>query len=226
MPANIQSSQNMLLSTDYPLDKIIFQFETSVTLAAFGTADIYTPHNLSDIPLVNGFWTTDSTWNLAYEMTTGNLLNGSPKYSTGINADKTNVHFSVNNNTGSPVTIYYRVYGFPPFSNDNFDAGPTNIINNFKLSTDYNYPKLYNVGSATQPSTSGNDVSVVVYNHNLGYIPQVQAWVNNAGVVAPIMGFVETSATRVQVDETRIIVTFNSFATSTVYWRLYLDVQT
>lgn len=217
----------MLLSTDYPIDKIVFLFESQVTVGAFGFADIDTPHNMNGTPLVNGFWTTDATWNTSYEINTGIYVNGALAYRTGISADSGKVRFSMNNNTAAPVTLYYRVYAFSPESSLDFEANITNVINSFKLNTDYNYPKLYATGSWSEPSTGGSYVTRIIFEHNLGYIPQVQAWQQLGAFTSPITGAeaVPGSTTGMEVTTTQLIFYFSTFSASTVYYRVYLDEQ-
>jgi len=227
MPTDIAKAKQMFLSTDYPIDKIVFTLESSVSVAAFGFADIDTPHGMAGIPLVNGFWTTDPTWSTSYEINTGIYINGNLAYRTGVASNSTNVRFSMNNQTGSPVTLYYRIFAFSPEDDSDFDAGATNIYNSFKLNTDYNYPKLYATGRWNEPSTGGGYVTRVIFNHNLGYVPQVQAWQTLGGFTSPITGAdaVTGSTTGMEVTETQLIFYFSTFSASTIYYRVYLDEQ-
>ena len=223
MPANPVASKDMVFSTDYPLDKVILIFENSVSVGAFGFADVDTPHTLGVTPLVSAQWTTDPTWALSYEIGTGLYVNGSPSYSTGIAADSGKVRFSLNNNLGSGVTIYYRVYALSPDNNSSVSAVATNQYNDFQFNTDFNYPKLFLVGTFTEPSTGGVNVTRILGVHNLGYIPQVACWQTVGAFTSPVLGSDETSGNIIEVTASSLIVTFNSFSSTTIYYRIYLD---
>lgn len=175
MVANVQDARNFLLTTDFPLDKVVLLKSGSQSIGT-GPGTIIIPHNLPFIPLVSGSWSLDPSFLVSYEYSSGTFPSTSPTTSIfdlllDIYADTTNVTVGYQNN-GSATTIYYRVYAFQP-SDSNQDVPPTaSQGDDFILSTDYNYTKLYLNGVINNPPRP----STQVVTHNLGYLPQVIAW--------------------------------------------------
>lgn len=169
MAANPTTAKNFLVSTDYPLDKIIFKASGSVTVASGGFSDVYTNHNLPVLPLLKGVWSFTSDFAITYFM-------GSPLYAdtddvdVSVQSNATQYRILANNNSASSKTIYWRIYGVMDTTNTSTIDFTANEADSFALNTDFNYTKLYlsgdvNIASSTQ-----------VINHNLGYRPQVDVW--------------------------------------------------
>lgn len=187
MPADIQKAKNFLLTTDFPLDKVIYLNSGSVTIN-FPTAgqQIVIPHNLPFTPLVSGSWALNPTFSTLYEYGSGTFPSndiGSSVFniSMDIKADTTNITILPTNVSGSSFILYYRVFGLQP-SDNNSDLLPTaSSGDNFVLNTDYNYTKLY-LNDVILNATTGTYTVL----HNLGYLPQVMAWVEDTGYTIPI----------------------------------------
>jgi len=226
MPISPTNAKNMLLTSDYPLDKVIYLVEGSTAVSGFGFVDIDTPHGLPFTPLPMGSWSTDSTWDVSYELNSGPLTAGSLTYETSVSANSTNVRFSANNNTGSSVTLYYRIYALAPNSADDLDVSFTsNQDTSFILNTDLNYTKLFESSDFTEPSTGGAPV-LRSFFHGLGYAPQVLLWKEVSSQVTPQNGTdVDFGDVVVEITSTSLNVTFTTFSSTKIYYRIYLDEQ-
>lgn len=173
--ADITKAKNFLLTTDFPLDKIIYLAEGSFALGAFPSLAVTTnvPHGLPFIPLMNMIWSTDPNFSVSYTAGSGppttDILVSNLGATSSIYSDITNVVITAQNFLLTPITFYYRLYAFEP-SDSSADLSPTaNSADNFVLNTDYNYTKLY-IDSKLTLSLSTTITTA------LGYIPQVEAW--------------------------------------------------
>lgn len=209
---------DFLLNTDYQLDKIILfkegQFTTQATV----------PHNLGYKPLTFGVWSTDPDFSETYPIT-GRDSAPEPFYepmlSISCDALENSLELnSVGNTNNDP--IYYRIYGFEP-ANVNKNAPKTSDkTRQFILNTDYNYRKLLAAGEFTH---GGEE-----FTHNLGYIPQVMAWIEYK--LPPYYTSQLNSAslfTKMYMTVTDTKITFNAdpdtFAglVDKIHWRVYYD---
>lgn len=199
-------SRNLILDTDYPLDQVIYlktgQFSGSGTSFA---------HNLGFTPLIVGTWSTSSTFPISMEggYPGYEVFDPTAEYIT-FGANSTNI--SINRLTSQTGTRYFRIYGFMP-TNVNVDVAETvSQSNNNIFNTDYNYTKIFLEGIAT-PSGSATTI-----NHNLGYRPQVSAWIEQAS------GYI-TAAPAYQcpkVTTSSIIIPASSYNT---HYKIYTDAQ-
>ena len=106
-------------------------------------------------------------------------------------------------------------------------AHTSTLANNFLLNTDYNYRKL----KASGTFTAGGQT----YTHNLGYIPQVMAWVKYKDIeglesysrnVAPLVTASYYTDYLFEVTPTTIglsTATFPFLLIEKVIWRVYYD---
>lgn len=221
MPAIDANAGNFLFSTDYPLDKIIYMDTGSFTVGAMSAADDTVAHGLPFTPLLDGTWSTDPTFALSYDMgsgpastASGFLFNIAPE----VSANATNAIVSAQNNTGSPVTVYYRIFGFEP-SNANLDAPfTTNAADHYALNTDYNYTKLYQAGIAT---------SSTVISHGLGRRTQVNMWEEKSGTIRKVNENRNGSGGEfyTTVSTSAVTISFDPFGTpgTEAHYRIYLD---
>lgn len=177
--------------TDYPFDKAILEATGSYTIAASSSDTRLTlPHGLPFTPLMGGNWSLSADFSTTYEFSTGTFPSTVPGqvFETIANtfADSSNVYISADNTSSTSKTIYYRVYGFQPSTDTSSVASIANAGDVFILNTDYNNTKLYLADITQLPDTTAainaTEVDVV---HNLGYIPQVLAWVEANGFTFP-----------------------------------------
>lgn len=220
MPAIDANAGNFLLSSDYPLDKIIYMTSGSFNVSA-GLTTQNIAHGLPFKPLLDGTWSTDSTFALSYDMgggpvstVAGALFN----IQADVSSDSTNAIISVGKATAGTTTIYYRVFGFEP-STDNLAASFTSSsADTFILNTDFNYTKLYSAGAAT--------ISTVI-THGLGYKPQVSMWEETSGTIRKKNENRNGSGanTYTTISTTAVTVTFDGSAPvgTKAHYRIYLD---
>ena len=156
---------DFLLTTDYPIDKIIGYTESSFSAPATTSSTYSTPHGITAFtPLAIVKWSTDPSFSTSYDEIGVSFnfitLNGA--------TDATNLYLYYFNLTASPVTIYYRVYYFMPSNVDVENEETQSDFDAYVLNTDYNYTKIYEQGFSASPAFS--------VSHDLGYYPQVEAW--------------------------------------------------
>lgn len=166
-------ARQMLICSDYPLDKIIYMSSGSMTIAPGGIPPVeYVPHNLPFRPLL--VFSHSETSNFDISRTNGILFYGVLDQS-GITVDTTdnvNIRIIGYNLSSSSKTIYWRCYGFMP-STVNLDAPYTaSIADDFVVNTDYNYMKLFD----NQYIPAAAPGSTVYGPHNLGYRPRALIW--------------------------------------------------
>ena len=223
MTALIANAKSFLINPDYPLDKIIWTRDSSVVVPAFDFNDTTISHGLSFKPLVKGIWSLTSDFSVSYEMNTGPMGGNPYTFNTSTESNATNVIFRVSNNTASSATVYYRLYAFMP-TGGTYTAGFTNVSSdNFMLSSDFNYTKLYEAG-VTPSSASG--VTTVV-PHNFGYHPQVIAWEENmtSGTIFDVCYLNKGDSAEVSTTTTSVSLTNSMFggASRRIHYRIYLD---
>ncbi len=162
--------KNFQFNSEYPIDKIVLLAE----MYAPDINAVSTPHNLSDIPLIVGIWSTSSDF-----PSTRNCG------MTRVGVDPvicwaTKTHVFAQNYAYSGRPVWVRIYGF--FSRESQATAPatSNKASKFVFNSEYRYMPL--VGSYTVT----NDQTI---QHNLGYKPRVLAWIDYGsaeGHVEPI----------------------------------------
>lgn len=216
--------KDFLLNTDYELDKIIL-----VKTGSFvKQTDI--AHGLSFTPLIFGIWSTDSNFNSANII--GPQLDTepipglyTPPLSVGCYALSDKIALNSNGDGADNTTIYYRVYAFAnPDANANTPK-TSHLAKSFMINTDYNYRKLKASGTFTAAGQS--------YEHNLGYRPQVMAWIQFSNIpglaysngILPVTDasfftnyFIEVTPTQIRVSND-----FPFGFIAKVMWRVYYD---
>jgi hypothetical protein len=233
MPAIIANAPSFLQNSDYPFDKVILLESGSRTLAAatYGAID-YLPHGLPFTPLLGGNWSLTADFAISYEFGMGPF----PATAVGqiydqtadLLTDGTNVQVVMSNyNLSTSKTIYYRVFGLQP-STDNSDI-PTVVSSSdgFTLSTDFNNTKVY-LDSYYDLPGGGGAGSTTTITHNLGYIPQTLAWRAQSTLVYMINGsnvdITFGSGTYLEVNTTSIkFYVPAGLPSARVWYRVYLD---
>ena len=210
--------REFLLNTDYEMDKIIYFTEGDLT-----TNDAYIersiPHKLSFTPLVFGVCAFNSDFSdprsLPFEeVSQDNTI------TLDLSADSSVVKLVYTN--FQTTKIYYRVYGFEP-SNSKAKVGKTaGHAKDFILNTDYNYCKLYKVG------TVGGNIDTTI-NHNLGYIPQVLAWAESSnGYITPIENNtwynpILNQPNGIAVSTSSVTFKYSGYGANKIHYRIYYD---
>lgn len=213
--------KDFLLNTDYELDKIVLVKTGSFT----NSVDI--SHTLSFTPLAFGVWSFDSNF------TTTNSLGDSalateygytPPTTVNCRSFSNKITLKASGENATTATIYYRLYAMAP-PGTNADAPTTSdLANQFILNTDYNYRKLNATGTFAQPGQS--------YSHNLGYLPQVMAWVqyknlpdlpNYNRAIQPMLTSASDYGIIVTNSAIRLPTDFPFELIDSVIWRIYYD---
>lgn len=178
MPADITKAKDFLLTTDFPLDQIIYLKSDSYPVAGFGNpgsiGTISVPHSLGTIPLGNMIWSMDEDFTTSYMVGSSPNPDDITRSNVGVEvsvyASSTDIVIGFSNFLNAGFTFYYRVYAFEQ-SNSTLDFAPTaSSSSDFIINTDFNYTKLYI--DEEQPI-----VGTATITHNLGYIPQTEAFI-------------------------------------------------
>ena len=212
--------KDFLLNTDYEIDKIIlvktgsFVDNTNIT------------HGLDFTPLVFGVWSSNknfTTTNPLGEPALAEEYGYSPPTGVDCRALNDKIFIKTNGANAGTTTIYYRLYAIaPPEANSNTPT-TSKLANQFILNTDYNYRKLKATGSFTQPGQS--------YQHKLGYLPQVMAWVQYSEIgsptydhaIQPILVSSSDYGLIVTTSEIKLPDNFPFSLIDRVIWRVYYD---
>lgn len=229
MPALPALQKDLIYSSDYPMDKVIYLTTGSATCGALGSGSqlqtITIPHGLGFAPLVLGSWTLDSSWDTSYDMDSGppgTTLNPSDQL-VRVWADATNIEVQALNFSSGSVTVYARVYAFCPSDQDPTVEHTASISSQLQFNSDDNYTKLYDAGLADVASTSGGSYSIP---HALGYKPQVSLWYEQLGIIYPMTtAGVGLTAYAPRVTESSIEIDLGSIPDTRFHWRIYLDEQ-
>lgn len=215
-----QDAAKMDLSTDYPLDKIIYITTGSFSIPGNDFVDLPIAHNLSFTPLMDGTYSTTPDFSISYDVGSGSPYASSTGFfaiSNYIDADATNVNFHAINYTPSTVTVYYRFFGLMPSNVNALASFTSSTADDFVLNTDYNYTKLLYAG------ITSTDITIT---HNLGYRPQVVIWGEVAGTITKIR-FSDVNNPDppylVKVTNTNVQINMSSSGVYACHYRIYLD---
>ena len=208
--------RKFLINTDYEMDKIIYFKQVKFT------SSVEILHGLPFTPLAFGVWSTDENFNSVNplgELDSGSEQGYQPLLSVECKATASTIKLTSAGNT-SNSDIYYRVYAFEPAGSTAQISPTTAPAQKFALNTDYNYCKLMQTGTFTQSNES--------FAHNLGYIPQVLAWVeykpSSSGAIQPITFGSEDTGFKITVTNNAIqIGNIMSAFTEKIHWRIYYD---
>jgi len=212
--------RNFLLNTDYPVDKVVYINQGSVSMAGGVDRDI--AHGLPFIPLVSFVWSFTPDFSVTYQYNMGPFPSGNPGYffslQVSISANATNIRLSGNGVLGA-TTIYYRIFAFVPDDFVGDIPSTTTLADNFVLLTDLNYTKLL-----TSSSVVLAPGQVFPIGHGLGYFPQVLAWVrpNNGPTIYPLEAQSPYNVNS-EITTSSLILNNQDFQPQTVYYRIYTD---
>ncbi|TXG78595.1 hypothetical protein E6Q11_00765 [Candidatus Dojkabacteria bacterium] len=176
--------RNFLLSTDYPIDKVVYQTTRTVTVGAYGFSSTNFAHGLPFKPLLVAQYSPNASYIPLYAVGSFPVSAGIVLYNTAIEADATNIYLAISNNTASSVTFRFNIYAFQPSGTPEAITSHTSVAGDtFSISTDYNYTKL--IMSGVTGWVSGASASVT---HGQGIVPQVMVWRENQsdGRVSPV----------------------------------------
>lgn len=218
-------ARNLQFSTDYSNDFIVGMWQSSFIVASSTTpTTINIPHNLSFIPLAKGGFSTSADFNPTNEISNTTVLYtiNVPVVQVAMFMDSTNITLTALNRTGATQTIYYRIYAFMP-SDINEDVGELGVDRaSLIFNSDNTYLKVLRSDFTLISS------SPVTIEHNLGYVPYVEAWAANATAKFPLPLVFSpiNSYNRIAVTANEESVTFypDTFSGINRYdYRIYLD---
>lgn len=223
MPAILANARDFLVTSDYPMDKIIYLKSGSVPIDGYPHS---ISHNLPFTPLVGGYWSMTPDFSVCYEFSSGDFPSGNLGYIFGHSVDiecdsETTIDLYTRDIAGGSKTCYYRIFAFEP-SNVNADiSSPVSLSDEMVFNTDYNYMKLYMSG-VVNPGTA----TTYSITHGMGYKPRVMAWHNQFGYVTPIVRAGDTAGGDpcIIVDDEKI--TLNNrygIPITQFHYRIYLD---
>lgn len=168
--------RKFLLNSDYPTPFLVWSMTTTLTVpvgAYFNAASKSVAHGLPFTPMIIGQWSTNANFSPAYDLSNDMpIFTGTrPDLSALVGADSTHIRITAEHTQNQSVVYYFRIFAFLP---PDYDGTWTNVLDDntdFKLSTDFNYPKVVASGTVSVPDNQETSLY-----HNLGYIPQVRAW--------------------------------------------------
>lgn len=221
--------RDLLVSSDYPWDKVVYFYQGSATASAFDWQDLVVNHNLSFTPLLIAQWSYFSDFRECYGSNDGPVdANGFPITQTSNFSDSQYIYLYYTNNSSSSTTIYWRVFGLMP-STANDDADYTfQDADSFIINSEYNYRKLFMSGRTGFSSSIGSSVTV---QHDLGYRPQVIVWRDGGGSGASGVTLMtsfngtETDGGTCAVYDDRIVMSRDAVISTNMafHYRIYLD---
>ena len=210
--------KNFLFHSDYPIDKILFTTQGSVTLQG-ESKEVKIPHNLPYTPLILGSWSFDQNFENTYEFGWSILLD--PNISqVACSADSNDLIFTTSD-VHAGKTIFYKIFGFPPTTYTGDFLSFSGDLMGFNFNSDLNYLKMIKEGSV---SVANN--SQVVISHNLGYKPFIFVWQNIAGRISRFNSS-PIKFEGVNITDSSVIFKnpfeVNSGKDITYYYRIYID---
>lgn len=222
------SAKLMHLHSDFPLDKVVYLHTRTVAVGAFSFNDQIFPHNLPFTPLVLAQWSFSSTFDTAYDANSGPRFSGGGTllFQSTIQSDATNITIFNTNNQGSPVTVYWRIYGLMPSTVSESAPFTASTADDYIIDTDQNYSKLFLSGVTASSGTAGSSVTV---EHGLGYRPQVLVWSEDANYVTWTGSYAQEQITsgnnRCRVNTNSIVLIRATILSSSTrfHYRVYID---
>lgn len=218
------------LSTDFPLDKIVFITSGSFTVPNQGFIEHKIPHGLPFVPLATGNWSTSATFEVAYEFGTGEIdtstnfvfYKADPTLTS--NADHIKIILG-NYYSGASITVNYRVICFQPSNIPPVSIRRTNVnVDDFMLDTDQSQVMLLKKGFVDMPTVSSGTVTTTAFSHNLGYLPQTTIWIERFGEIenkyqaAPGLGSLDCVVTNNSIN-----IVANGSIAARVHYRVYVN---
>lgn len=218
----VQDARKFLLSSDYPMDIVVWANEGETAIHANSWKTISIAHGLSFKPLFFGIYSIDggNTW-VALDM---EISSGAALYP---NADSTNINIEIHSRING--TLKYKLWAYEPSDSTSTTIPPASE-NPFKINSDSDYLKVVKTGiwQAEQ------GVDLTIYEHGLGYTPWVMMWLEmtDGSVQLPLF-VVSSDTTQVSnryavVDDNSLRANFSSLVIgdhtlSKIHYRIYAD---
>lgn len=220
-------------------DKVIGVLTGSISVsgasspATSATGSATRDTGFGDWCLFSGIFSTDggSTWNDMGSQTPDLSIPGAPVFdtfdcvatcsSTGVFTITCTSFVNLNTGTVGAKTYQYKVILLAKDGQGTLTPLPTDSLPLYHSSR-YNYQKISTEGTTSFTVTAGNNGQTSV-THNLGYIPNVRVWQNDAGTIKQIF-----SQPEVKITSTSVTFYYDGFFDSTnktfnLIYRIYLD---
>lgn len=232
---NPSVARNYLLSTDFPIDKVVIKIDSS-SLVSQGTNPsdsilITIPHSLGFAPLCIGTYTDDPTWSVSWSV-------GSPpqffnpgfgqwsdRIVANFESDASNIYIRLLN-YDTTRTLYFRLTGLAPAVVNSLPE-PIGFRSSYRINTDWNYLKILIDTKSNYPNPTG--ITTISVPHNLGYRPRVLVFSELDGITRRsgsenTIGVTGIS-TVTRVTDTDVLIDVDSFLTTliTLNVRVYID---
>lgn len=195
-----QNLNHFVFNSDWPMDKIVFFKQTTVTVANGATQTVTIPHYLQFTPLPMAMCANSADFSDAKSF--------EPlPYDWGMNivkADATNITVQIENGSGSTITVYLRVYGLVPETATQEATITSRQSSKLIFDTDKIYAPLIFSGVITEDfdSTKVARVNVshgykeltatagrLIVEHDLGFLPYIMYWIEDANGVISMTGY-------------------------------------
>lgn len=142
-----------------------------MSLAAYDYQAASFAHGNGGIFLPLAQWSLSPTFSSGvYDIGTSPTSLGVTLYNGTVSVDATNIYYTFQNQTASPVVIYFRVVGLAISGSDR-NVTETSQYQDLVLNTDNNYLKIVAEGQ-----DNVNDTQTLTVSHNLGYLPKTLVW--------------------------------------------------
>ena len=213
-------ARKFILNSDYSTPAFVAKWEGSYTISANGYLDPSFNHNLPFTPLVVGQWSLNPNFQPAYDISTQNGWFVGVQFNQVAGSTSSKIVFKLTNDYGSSRTYYYRLFSFAPSDYDG-DIPAIEDATNFRLNSDFNYPKLYAYGHSNLTTAD------FIVNHNLGYIPQARVWIYDSlnECLAPVVNvhYQDGSYTSGVIIDTSRLTYKGGQSGDQIYYHIYAD---
>lgn len=214
-------ARRFIYNSDYTTPAFVAKWEGSFQVAAYDYLDTSFDHNLPFTPLIVGQWSLNENFEPAYDIATSNGYFVGVNWNQVAGSNATKIKFYLNNGYNTEKTYYYRLFALAPSDYDG-DIPSIEDSTNFRFNSDFNYPKLFAYGHTI--ITQAGDF---VYNHNLGYIPQVRTWKYDSlnDVISPFVNvhYQDGSYTTGTVVDSTTMTIVDVLSGDEVYYHIYAD---
>lgn len=166
----MNNPRRFIFNSDFPIDHVIYIQEIEVPFSFVG---VKITHNLNFTPLLLGIFSTDD-WRSSMPIDTP-VISGESTGSIQVKATSKDITLVNYFRSSEPAKV--RLFGLAPSDKDVDVAIPSTRYSNFNFNTDFNYSKLVKSGVYEVKWNSGENI---LYEHNLGYIPEVEVWQENS----------------------------------------------
>lgn len=219
--------EDLKLDSDHPLDKLVL-LNTGV-LNFNISSDYFIPHDFGIAPMIKAVWSTTPDFATTYGMFDG-PISTTPDFPfipslqiSRANSSQIELMFG---NPGTYDYAYIKIYGYLPDGSNKATPWTASQGEDLIINTDLNYSKLLTSGVTASSSVALSHETV---NHNLGYYPQAEMWVESNGYISELAGMLlfnsSPSSDTCEITTSQLIFTRDqfTFASSRFHYRIYTD---